>query len=71
MNLNQIANMVTRMIFRRLVGRGVNYGIDAAMGKGKSKDEMTPEERRRAKATKQTIRRSKKAMRASRRIGRF
>ncbi|QFT63199.1 hypothetical protein SAMN05421853_10943 [Roseivivax halotolerans] len=71
MNANGIMNMVMRMVMRKLVGKGVNAGIDRAFGKGKSHDEMTPEERRRAKGAKQQTRQAGKAMRAARRIGRF
>ncbi|MEJ2022022.1 MAG: hypothetical protein P8X43_08290 [Maritimibacter sp.] len=48
MNPERLLMMFLRPLIRRLVNRGVDAGIDRVAGKGKSRDEMTPEERQQA-----------------------
>ena len=71
MNGARIVQMLGRMVMRRLVRRGVDAGIDRAFGGRKTAADMTPAEPEQAQAGKQNARRAKKAMRASRRIGKF
>lgn len=71
MNGARIVQMAMRMLMRRLVRRGVDAGIDRAFGAAKPEDEMTPDERKQARAGKQNARRARKAMRLGRRIGKF
>ena len=53
MNANQIINMVIRMVTRRLINTGVNTGIDMVSRRGKSKEDMTPEDHARAQQGKE------------------
>ncbi|KPP84607.1 MAG: hypothetical protein HLUCCO07_05775 [Rhodobacteraceae bacterium HLUCCO07] len=71
MNANQIINLVMRMFIRKAVGRGMNAGINRLAGKGKSREEMSPEERRKARQGKQSARRARQAMKMGRRIGKM
>ena len=71
MNASGIGRMAIRMLLRRLIKTGVNTGIDSVLGKKKPQGDMTPEERRQAQAGKQSSKRAKQAMKASRRIGKF
>lgn len=73
MNANQLIDMVIRMVTRRLIGRGINAGIDLAANKmTKGKRSADPEQARvQDDAAKETANRTKQMMRAGRRIGRF
>lgn len=71
MNASQIINMVLRMAMRRVIGRGVNAGIDRAFGTKKASADMSPEDRAKARAAGQNAARSKRAIRNIRRFGRF
>ncbi|SFR44315.1 hypothetical protein [Litoreibacter janthinus] len=66
--MNQIINMVTRMVMRRLVNMGINKGIDVAAKRGQGGKELTSEQRQ---AAGKNAKRAKQAVRMSRRIGRF
>ncbi|MCK8482449.1 hypothetical protein MUY21_00220 [Aliiroseovarius sp. S2029] len=72
MNLNQIINMIVRQVTRRLVNKGVDAGIDMASRRGKSRDEMTNEERARADSQsrqgKDMAKRARKARRVTRKL---
>lgn len=71
MNYSQIISMVMRMFVRKAVNHGMNAGINHFAGGGKAPEEMSPEERERAKSARQTAKHGKTAMRMVRRIGRF
>ncbi|PWK61132.1 hypothetical protein [Roseicyclus mahoneyensis] len=61
---------ILNMIFRRVIGRLMNRGIDAGisrMSRGNA-GEATPAQQAQ---TRQTAQRTKQAMRMARRIGRF
>ena len=62
--MDQIFNMVFRMVTRRLI----NKGIDVAAKRGQGGEDMTPEQRQ---AVGKQTKRAKQALRVSRRIGRF
>ena len=66
--MNQIINMVFRMVTRRLINIGINKGIDVAAKRGQGGEDMTPEQRQ---AVGKQTKRAKQALRVSRRIGRF
>ena len=69
MNANQIINMVVRMVMRRVLRSGVNAGMDA-VGKRMSKGKA-PAETGQPLDTAETTKRTKQAMRVTRRMGRF
>lgn len=71
MNANQIINMIFRMFVRKAMNRGVNAGINHFAGGGKSTEDMSPQERERAKSARQNVKRGQQAMRAARRVTRF
>lgn len=72
MNANQIINLIIRQVTRRLVNKGVNAGIDLASRRGKSRDTLTDEERRRAdtqaRQGKDLAKRAKQARRVTRKL---
>lgn len=71
MNVNQIMNLVFRMFFRKVVSRGMDAGINRLAGKGKSSQDMSPEEHQLAANGKKTARGARQAMKLTRRIGRM
>lgn len=69
MNANQIINMIVRMVMRRVLRSGMNAGMNAVgkrMNKGKA-----PAETGQPMDTADTTKRTKQAMRVTRRMGRF
>lgn len=64
MDLNRLFGMLTRMF----ISTAVNTGIDYAASKGKPEAEMTPEERKQARAAKETAQRSRKLIQMGRRF---
>jgi hypothetical protein len=64
MDWNRLLNMLTRMFIRTAVRTGVDY----AARKGKPESEMTPEERKQAKAAKDMAQKAQKAARLGRRL---
>lgn len=71
MNADRILQTIFRMVTRRLIGRGVNAGIDKAMGPKEPQEKLTPEERKQRRKMRQQTRQAKQAMRATRKIRRF
>lgn len=70
MDSSQMIRMLTRL-FRPLINRGINSGIDYAARRGKPASEMTPEEREMAKKGKQVAKHARRMARMGRRMGRF
>jgi hypothetical protein len=70
MNLNQIIQMVTNIVLRKVIGKVVNAGIGFAARKGKAPADMTPEERADAARTLEITKRARKTARMARRLGR-
>jgi hypothetical protein len=74
MNANQLINMVTRLVMRRLINGGINAGINA-VSKTQKKTPAEPgpwgETSKPAKAPQFDAKRARKAMRVTRKIGRF
>jgi len=64
MNANQIVNM----IIRKVMSRGINAGINRIAGGGSHQDDLTPDERRRAKKGKKTANQAQRSMRMFRRF---
>lgn len=65
--MNQMINMVVRIVVRQLVNLGITKGIDAWANRQGRKD-ATPEQKAQ---TAETKKRARQAIRVSRRIGRF
>lgn len=68
MSLDRLVTMILRRTLLRLVGRGIDAGIDRAVRGAGPREEMTPEDRRRARAAKQTAKRARQAARLVRRL---
>lgn len=72
MNVNQIVNMVIRRLTHVFVNKGVDAGIDLAARRGRSRDEMTDDERaqaaRQAQQGKSLARRARQIRRIMRRL---
>lgn len=68
MNVNQLINMIIRIVTRRLMNKGVYAGIDLAARRGKAKEDMTPEEREEARKAREIAKRGRQATRIGRRL---
>ena len=64
MDLSRLFDMLTRMVVRS----ATDAGIDAATRGGKPVSDMTPEERKQAKAAREMAKRFKKTTRLGRRF---
>lgn len=71
MNINQLINMFMRIFTRKIMNRGIDAGFDYASGRGKSREDMTPQEKAQARQAKQSARKAKQGAKLIRRIGRF
>ncbi len=75
MNANQIINMVTRIIMRKMVNGGINAGMNlfskSKAGGQKSNDDSRPRSAGSPKIGGQGQKQAKQAMRAMRRMSRF
>ena len=72
MNGGNIVNMIVRVVMRRVIGKGINAGVDAVgkrMNRGKEGDAAQTGQS--APATRKTGKRMKQSMRMARRFGRF
>lgn len=63
-----IVDLILRRVLGTFINRGINAGIDRASSGGKSRNDMTPEERKRARAARQTAKRARQAARLTRRM---
>lgn len=69
MDLSRILNMVINTVVRRLVGRGVDAGINYVAGRGKPATDLTPEELEQAREARAAAKRARQAAGLMRRIG--
>ena len=68
MNVDQIINMVMRIVGRRLIGRGINQGIDLVARRGRKAEDMTPKEKQQAQTGKQMAKRVRQMSKLTRRM---
>ena len=68
MNLNQIINMIIRMLTRRAVNFGITKGIDLASGKGKPRAAMSEAEQTQAADMREAAKRARKAANVAKRM---
>lgn len=68
MNMNQLINMMIRMVMQKLMNFGIRKGTQLAAGKGKPAAEMTPAERKAARDMRAAVKRARQAARITRRI---
>ncbi len=68
MNLNSIIQMITNLLIRKAVNKGVDMGIDYASRRGKPVADMTPEDHAQAQSGKAMAKRAKQAARLTRRL---
>lgn len=79
MNVNGAVEMIMRLVMRRVIGKGVNAGIDMATrkfsgGGGQQPTDTNPNDpaaRRQADQGKDVARRAQQMAKLGRRIGRF
>jgi hypothetical protein len=64
MNMNRLINMGMRMLMRQ----GVNKGIDVAARRGKSTEDMTPQERQSAQSARSNTQNARRGMNILRRF---
>ena len=70
MDLSKIIQMVINLVLRKVINRGVDAGINYASKRGKTDDQMTPEDLQQAKSAKEMAKRAKQAINVGRKIGR-
>ncbi len=68
MNFNSIIQMITNLLIRKVVNKGVDMGIDYASRRGKPAADMTPEDHAQAQSAKAMAKRAKQAARLTRRL---
>ena len=68
MDWMRLLSPVLKMFGRAAADAALRHGPDLIAGKGKSPAEMTPEERRQARAGRDLVKRARKAARATRRL---
>ena len=61
-------NRIIRMILTRVLRRGIGMGIDRYANRGRRPEDMTQEERARARNTRQTANRARRMLRFGRRF---
>ncbi len=66
--MDRIIQMILNKLLGRLVNTAVNKGVDYAVRRGKSLDEMTPEDHAQARAGKEMAKRARQAAKLTRRI---
>lgn len=66
--MDRIIQMILNKLLGRLVNTAVNKGVDYAARRGKSPDQMTPEEHEQARAGKEMAKRARQAAKLTRRI---
>ncbi|MEL6204688.1 MAG: hypothetical protein AAFR47_05185 [Pseudomonadota bacterium] len=71
MNADQMINRLIRMFTRRAVNKGMRAGIDHVARGGQDPADMTPEERKRARAMRKQAQGARRAARMAKRMGRF
>lgn len=70
MDLSKIIQMVINLVLKKVINRGVDAGIDYASKRGKSDDQMTPEDLQQAKSAKEMAKRAKQVINVGRKLGR-
>jgi hypothetical protein len=68
MDLSRIINMVINAVFRTVVRRGVDAGMNYATGKGKRAADRTPAEDSQAQDAKALAKRGRQAAQISRKL---
>jgi len=64
--------MIGQMLFRRLLGRGLNAGINRlGSSSQKPRSDMTPDERKQDQQARQAAKRAGQGARVARKLGRF
>jgi len=71
MNPNQIINIIIKMVMRKLINKGINAGVEKVARKGKSKDQMTAQDKQNTKTARDMTKRARQAMRVGRKIGKL
>lgn len=66
--MDRVIQMVLNKLLGRLVNTAVNKGVDYAARRGKSPDQMTPEELEQARAGKEMAKRARQAAKLTRRV---
>ncbi len=68
--MDRIIQMIINTIMRQLINRGISAGINHVAKRGKSDDQMTPDDHQQAQDAKQIAKRARQAANAARRLGR-
>jgi hypothetical protein len=66
--MDRLIQMVINMVMRRGIDMAMNKGADLIVGRGKTPEEMTPEERMQAKQGRQMAKQMKRGLKIGRRF---
>ena len=67
--MDRILNMVINMFLRKVIGKGVDAGINYAVGRGKPAQDLTPEEQAQTREAQVVAKRARQAASLARRLG--
>lgn len=67
--MDRILNMIISMFLRKVIGKGMDAGINYAVGRGKPAQDLTPEERAQSREAQIAAKRARQAASLARRIG--
>jgi hypothetical protein len=70
MDLTRLFQMFMKLFGAQLINKGIETGIDLAVGKGKDRKDMTAEERANVGTAKQTAKKARDMARLARRLWR-
>lgn len=66
--MDRLLAMLMNGFIRQFMNKAVNFGIDMAAGKGKPRDQMTPEELEKAKKYNEVAKQAKQVQKITRRL---
>ncbi|SFR04328.1 hypothetical protein [Poseidonocella sedimentorum] len=68
MQIDRLATMILNRVLRQVINKGVSKGIDHMAGGGKSRAEMSPEDRASAQSTRGAMQKARRGWSLFRRL---
>ena len=70
MDISRLLQMIVNTFLRKIISKGIDTGITMAANRGKSPDEMTPQDREQARKARDLGKNARKLSSLARKIGR-
>ena len=70
MDISRLLQMIVNIFLRKIISKGIDTGITMAANRGKSPDEMTPQDREQARKARDLGKNARKLSSLARKIGR-